>query len=247
MDYPVHEETYRGYLIKIYPDDDPQSPRDWDNLGTMVCWHLRRRLGDEQPKETPLEWRLNLASQFDGGIEDRVDRMRSEDRQNAVDAVLDRHVVMLPLFVYEHGGITMSTGRFSDPWDSGQVGWIYVTKETIRKEMCRSQPLKKGQINPALKPIKHVTKKDIDRVMQCLESEVETYDQYLRNDVYGFIIEGMDEEVNSVWGFYGEEDCLSNAKMEVDAHIKWLESPQYKDKVVTAEAEAYAEAAMAIA
>jgi len=38
--------------------------------------------------------------------------------------------------------------------------------------------------------------------MQCLESEVETYDQYLRNDVYGFIIEGMDEGVNSVWGVY---------------------------------------------
>jgi len=35
--------------------------------------------------------------------------------------------------------------------------------------------------------------------------------------------------------------------MEVDAHIKWLESPEYKNKVVTAEAEAYAEVAMAIA
>lgn len=25
--------------VKIESDDNPTSPRDWDNLGTMVCWH----------------------------------------------------------------------------------------------------------------------------------------------------------------------------------------------------------------
>ena len=38
------------------------------------------------------------------------------------------------LYLYDHSGITMSTGSFCDSWDSGQVGFIYVTKEDIEKE-----------------------------------------------------------------------------------------------------------------
>lgn len=34
--------------IKIVPDTDPQSPREWGgSLGTMCCWHNRYNLGDE--------------------------------------------------------------------------------------------------------------------------------------------------------------------------------------------------------
>lgn len=42
----VHEEDYKGYTIKIYHDEDAESPRDWDNLGEMVCFHRRYNLGD---------------------------------------------------------------------------------------------------------------------------------------------------------------------------------------------------------
>lgn len=41
--------------------------------------------------------------------------------------------VILPLYLYDHSGITISTGPFSCPWDSGQVGWIYAPKDTFRK------------------------------------------------------------------------------------------------------------------
>jgi hypothetical protein len=42
----VEEMEYKGYKIKIVFDEDIWSPRDWDNLGTMVCWHRRYKLGD---------------------------------------------------------------------------------------------------------------------------------------------------------------------------------------------------------
>ena len=35
------------YKLEIAFDTDPQSPREWDNLGTMVCWHNRHSFGDD--------------------------------------------------------------------------------------------------------------------------------------------------------------------------------------------------------
>ena len=42
-----HDETsFRNYVIKVEQDDMTESPREWDNLGTMVCWHRNYDLGD---------------------------------------------------------------------------------------------------------------------------------------------------------------------------------------------------------
>ena len=30
---------YKGYTIKVKLDEDNESPREWDNLGTMTCFH----------------------------------------------------------------------------------------------------------------------------------------------------------------------------------------------------------------
>ena len=40
---------------------------------------------------------------------------------------------IVPLYCYEHGNITVSTGAFSCPWDSGQTGWVISTKENDEK------------------------------------------------------------------------------------------------------------------
>ena len=38
----------KKYELKIEQDTDPMNPRtDWDNLGTMVCFHNRYDLGDK--------------------------------------------------------------------------------------------------------------------------------------------------------------------------------------------------------
>ena len=37
----------------ISPDEMADSPRSWDNLGTMVCWHRRYQLGDKHTYATP--------------------------------------------------------------------------------------------------------------------------------------------------------------------------------------------------
>jgi hypothetical protein len=48
-------------------------------------------------------------------------------------------LVILPLYLYDHGGITISCSPFSCPWDSGQVGWIYADYDMI-KNTAQSRP-----------------------------------------------------------------------------------------------------------
>ena len=42
----------KKYELKIVQDTDPESPRTWDNLGTMVCFHKRYELGDKTDYRT---------------------------------------------------------------------------------------------------------------------------------------------------------------------------------------------------
>ena len=45
----LHPGEYDGksYKLIIDYDDSSESPREWDNLFTFVCWHNRYRLGDK--------------------------------------------------------------------------------------------------------------------------------------------------------------------------------------------------------
>lgn len=54
----------KRYAIIMKYDQDPINPREYDNLGTMVCWHPRYNLGDKQI-ECPDDWYEWLSSTFD--------------------------------------------------------------------------------------------------------------------------------------------------------------------------------------
>jgi hypothetical protein len=108
-------------------------------------------------------------------------------------AAIDKVAVVLPLYLYDHSGITMRTSPFSCPWDSGQVGWIYVPLTKVREEYG----------------VKRVTKRVRDLVTKVLVQEVETYDQMLTGQVYGVIIEDEDgDQLDSLWGMYGDLDYV---------------------------------------
>lgn len=102
----------------------------------------------------------------------------------------------------------MNTTGFHCPWDSGCVGFIYISRAKVRKEFGW----------------KRITKAREQQIMKYLEGEVETYDQYLTGDVYGFIVEERPaavfdsdgepvevdddelwEETDACWGFFGDD------------------------------------------
>ena len=147
------------------------NPREWSNIATMMCDHGRYRLGDKK-------WSDVMGSDIHPSIEaweEYADKQR---------------IIWLPLYLYDHSGITMATTPFSCPWDSGRVGFIFVTREDVIKEY--------GSFR------KTAQAKAIKRMRQ----EVEIYDQYLRGAVWVYIIKDQDGDVHeSCGGMYGEDYC----------------------------------------
>lgn len=177
----------REYRFRIEMDSEPESPREWDNLGVMVTWHRRYNLGDEQPTCDAVEW---------------LEEWKDENP----------HGCILPLYLYDHSGLTMSTGPFECPWDSGQVGWIYMTTEMAQKNAIIS-----------------------GEMQEVLENEVMVYDQYLRGDVYGFILEsrpdvactkcGRDHDwdnEDSCYGFFGDPSSSGMFEHIEEQHHQYI-------------------------
>lgn len=178
---------YKGWTIRLETDPEPANPREWSNLGHMVCWHRRYHLGDEQPRKSPVEFLRDLARQ---AVSPNYPETLLETH---LEKILDAHYAIVPLYLYDHSGISMNTKPFSCPWDSGQVGLIYCRLSEAQKEWG---PLKKKDLK--------------EKTLGALAAEVETYTQYLEGDVAGWIIENEDgEEIESVWGYFPNDSYAS--------------------------------------
>ena len=203
------------YVYKIEYDQDPESPREWSNLGKMVCFHPRHNLGDEQPKCDPDEYLRNLACAADPQLADTLEwleeRGLEERYRKAVERSLERNYLFLELYLWDHSGLSMSSGPFEYPCDSSIFGIIYISRAKVREEYG----------------IKRFTKFWEEKIKGYLALEVKTYDEFLTGQVYGYRIfevpEGVNpdklsealEEVDSLWGIYGEDYAEQEARESV--------------------------------
>lgn len=159
-EYLVEEFERAGRKVRIYTDTDCESPRQNDNMVVLAHWHRRLVLGDDEISHCTEE----------------------ELRENVPDIL-----AVLPLYIYEHGGVTMRTGAYSCQFDSGQVGWGYVTKASAEAMGC---------VGPEW---------TTERLEESIKAEVSNFDDYLTGRCYGFQVLGMDgEEIDSCWGFIGD-------------------------------------------
>ena len=183
MENIIEQENYKGCEIKIIYDTYPPNPvEEYDSFGKMVCFHKRYSLGHKHN--------------------------HSVEGFQAFLKVNEKNIVVLPLYLYDHSGITMKTTPFSCGWDSGQVGYIYVTREQILKEYG----------------VKKVTSKIREKVEKLLIAEVDTYDKYLTGEVFGFIIEKNGEVEDSCYGFYDTpENIITECKSTIDTYDEQLE------------------------
>lgn len=188
MEDAIETINYKGYTIGIDYDPSPESPREWDNLGTIYSNHRRY--------------------DFDGhGIEELIEDVGG----NVYDSVIPWDLIgkkyyYLKVWMYDHSGITIRTGETNPwgngymAWDSGLAGVIVVSKAQARKEYGKT----KGK---ALE----------ERVLKVLDGEIEDLDTYCRGDIYGYIVEDENgDKIDSCWGFYGKEEAINEAKSMVD-------------------------------
>ena len=194
------------YALMVQPDDILISPREVDeHFGTMACFHSRYALGDSHnymDKDDFLrEMYLDTVGHDEAGLK-RYEHMvnivssrfrhgpKTEERavDDAMLKVISEKYITLPLYLMDHSGLAMQTTSFNDPWDSGQVGWIYVSKEDALKEFSSE------------KMTGAIRKKAED----LMRSEVAAYDSYLRGECYGFELYKNGELTDSCWGFMGD-------------------------------------------
>jgi len=182
-EYVYETKKIGKYTVKVIQDENPLDPRvDFDNVAHMICFHRRYDLGDKHNFNT---WR----------DEELLSLLKRKD------------VYWLPLYLYDHSGITMSTGSFSCPWDSGQVGYIYMERSEYLKNWNKKKADKK-------------------KIYEILKAEVETYDNYLTGEVYGYIVEDENgDNVDSCWSYFGDskyalEDGIHSAQATIRYDIK---------------------------
>ena len=172
----------KKFELKIVQDNYPDNPRHDDNVTTMVCFHKRYELGDK--------------TDYRSDDYDSWDEMKEQIEK-------DNNVLMIkPLYMYDHSGITISTSSFSCNWDSGQIGWVFIDKKKLN-DMCGEGTY---------------TDKELD---EWLEGEVDTYDKYLTGDVWGYQVYEVvtcdlghehKELVESCYGYYGHDECENEGK-----------------------------------
>ena len=181
------------YTYDIELDGDSESPRSWDNMETMTLWHSRYTLGDEHNYKSNQCFLLDL-SELEDPYEDYYsyalyDNLDESTVEKIWEKIYELYII-LPVYIYDHSGITINTTGFRCPWDSGQVGWVYVSKATLRKEYNWER----------------ISKAREKQIESYLKAQVETYDQYISGEVYGYIVRDLDgESVDSCWGFYTKE------------------------------------------
>ena len=117
--YEIETIEYRGFRINICIDDNPVNPKHWDNLGIMACFHRSYDLGDEHDYSSPEQLLISLLENCDYDYE----KLEGYDMEDLLREV-EKFYIILPLFLYDHSGLTMNTAGFACSWDSGQVGFI---------------------------------------------------------------------------------------------------------------------------
>jgi len=163
------------YTFTITTDYNSTSPRDYDNLGTIATWHSKYKLGDIQPKKSCIRFLKTLPN-----------------------------IVSLPVYMYHHSGISLSTIPFNCTWDSGQVGLIYVTFDKIKTEFN----------------FKHLTIKRKQLITKYLQDEVVLYNRYLNNEVYKYTITDKDNNsISSIGDYYNKNDAIHAAESDISSHI----------------------------
>ena len=181
----MEQFEHAGLTIKLEPDEDRENPREWSNVGTMVCYHGRYNLGDKH--------QILDSKAYSGW----------DEVEEAIRAQYDVFGPVIPLRLYDHSGISISTSNrwpYNCPWDSGQVGFIFATADSVGENL-----------------VEGTTR---EQVRAMLEDEVRVYDQYLRGDVWCYDIQRGDEYLDSLGGIYSYDYALEQAKAAAEVLSK---------------------------
>jgi hypothetical protein len=174
-----------GFCVKYLTlEDYPINPREDTNYSKMICFHKRYDLGDKTDLKSEM---FNSRNELYNHLKRKL-----------------KAIIILPLYLYEHSNISIKIGSFKGllpqghyEFDSGQVGFIYLTKQGLK-----NWGIKKSQVE------------------KYLIQEVEMYNQYLQGNVYSLVREDFDENKKSIefdtfGGYFGYNEALEALKIAI--------------------------------
>ena len=181
---PAFFKLDNGEILELIQDEYAESPREWDNLGTLsIASDIHIHEGDLQNIDDFLSHYKVKQSGYD-----KAALMRDID--SIQEAAKKQGGVCLPVSAYDHSGITFYIGKPTAQWDNYLAGFIYVSAETIREAYGR----------------KRVTAKLRDRVEQVLANEIADFDDWANGNCWGYrVYDRNGEEVDSCYGFIGDD------------------------------------------
>ena len=201
-------------LISMANDYDADPRMDDDGIITrMICWHRRYTLGDSHKYTDTADMLCSLLRELNINTDDET-----EQDVPKMMTILQDFAVVLPLWLYDHSGISMSCGErtypYNDPWDSGQVGWIVLLKKDME---ALYTPIDKDWRRKAL---------------EICREDIRLYNLYLSGEVYAYsLYEKEDKEwVEKEWcgHFYGT-DILENGMTDnIYGLAEAIEKGEYK-------------------
>lgn len=197
-EYIAESFMHAGFRVQIIADQDAQSPEGFGDDGLFIVTTRNRYF-------------QKLHQDMDAA-------------ECMADKALCKRYWIFPVYAYVHGGVALSMGtggQFSDPWDSGQIGFVLAAKDEWRYRT-------------------HERKKCVSAATAA-RGHVETWNQYLSGDVWGYVVSEVEGEegevddtsviqalenyseedlnaldeirnVDSCWGFYGIDYCRTEAK-----------------------------------
>lgn len=180
---------------------------------TYLTNNLRVRLEQDQDAEMPEDDLVQIAY-LSKSRETLGTEAVSHERMQEIEAkIRSGEYVGVAVYAYVHSGATIRAAPFGDPWDGGQSGFAYATREQALAGWG-------GKV---------MTKKVRDGALAGVMGAVQEFDRWLTGDVYGFIVETREdedsdwEEGESVWGFFGHEyaldEGLNEARSALDQEI----------------------------
>jgi len=176
--------TNGNFIGRIYLDEDPESPREWNNQGVMICHHKRYNLGDAH--------HMDFSS------------CTSWDEEEAhIRKHYGKDCIMLPIHMYDHSGISLSTTPFNCRFDSGRLGTIVISRKFVRKEYG----------------VQRITEKTKNQILMNLKNEVDVYNDYVSGNVYRYsiseVVNGEETLLDSCGSYYGYDNIEHSLKAEL--------------------------------
>jgi hypothetical protein len=176
----IDNKIIENYRITIDYEENPLNPREYmDNLGIMFCKHRKYSIGDKNP-----------FTDFDSWKE--LEEMIINEY---------KPIFISPLYLMDHSQVSLSMDTLNDLWDFGQIGYVFVTKETMENVGL----IDKGSIEDSL------------------SKELDIYTNYLNGYVYEYKIEKIEKcnlghehytHVTSSGGYNERNLCMEDAESE---------------------------------